>query len=218
MWVLEARENAEVVWFPVVWEEVKDASNVIDYNINWEQTKDTFATINANNQTTTGMAIVIPWVNAPKLIAETSIVWSLWWWGWTLKATARANFSRDYDWYDTYNTYLKTFTITDESWTEKITQTADWLKIPSDWLYMLDMQYKWIVWEMDCTDNLVVNWNIVHSFVGGWSQYWPHDPTEQLFLSFNKWDIISIYLETRHTTSSYYTFDHYVIIKFNKVN
>jgi hypothetical protein len=33
---------------------------VIDYNINEEQTKDVSATINANNQTTTGMATVIP--------------------------------------------------------------------------------------------------------------------------------------------------------------
>ena len=71
---------AEEIWFNYVWEEKKDPENVIDYNINSEQTKDTSATINANNQTTTGMADVIPWVNAPKLRAETSIVgWWAWW-------------------------------------------------------------------------------------------------------------------------------------------
>ena len=82
--MLEARKDAETIWYQVVWEETKYASNVIDYNINKEQTKDLSAEINANNQTTTGMANVIPWINAPKLIAETSIIWDLWWgwWGW----------------------------------------------------------------------------------------------------------------------------------------
>ena len=72
---------AEEVWFNYVWEEKKEPSNVIDYNINSEQTKDLSAEINANNQTTTGMADVIPWVNAPKIRAETSIVggWAWWW-------------------------------------------------------------------------------------------------------------------------------------------
>ena len=74
MWVLEARYKAEKVWFPVVWEEKKDASNVIDYDIRDEITKDTSAEINSNNQTTTGMATVIPWVNAPKLLENTSII------------------------------------------------------------------------------------------------------------------------------------------------
>lgn len=73
--VLEEREGAEVINYPVVWEEVEDPSNVIDYNIREEQTIDTNSVINANNQTTTGMATVIPWVNAPKLIASTSIYW-----------------------------------------------------------------------------------------------------------------------------------------------
>ena len=79
MWVLEARKDAEKVWFPIVWEEKKDPSNVVDYDVHEEITKDTSAVINANNDTTTGMANVIPWVNAPKLIAKTSIIWDLWW-------------------------------------------------------------------------------------------------------------------------------------------
>lgn len=73
---------AEVVDYSVVWEEEKQQSNVVDYNIREEQTKDVSNMENANNQTTTGMANVIPWINAPKLIAETSIIWDVGWWGW----------------------------------------------------------------------------------------------------------------------------------------
>lgn len=73
--VLEARKDAETVWYNIVWEEAKDASNVIDYQLNEEITKDASATENANNQTTTGMANVIPWINAPKLLYKTSIIW-----------------------------------------------------------------------------------------------------------------------------------------------
>ena len=73
--VLEARKNSETVWYNILWEEAKSASNVIDYNLNKEITKDTSAVSNANNDTTTGMANVIPWINSPKLVYSTSIVW-----------------------------------------------------------------------------------------------------------------------------------------------
>ena len=49
MWVLEPRENAEKVGYPIVWEEIKEASNVIDYQINEEITKDASWVINTNN-------------------------------------------------------------------------------------------------------------------------------------------------------------------------
>lgn len=79
MWVLDARYKAEKVWYSLIWEKAKEDPNVIDYNINEEITKDTSAVLNANNDTTTGMATVIPWVNAPKIIAETSIAgWEGW--------------------------------------------------------------------------------------------------------------------------------------------
>lgn len=74
---LEAWYKAEKVEFPEVWEAPKESSDVIDYNINEEITKDASAAFNANNDTTTGMATVIPWINAPKLLAETSIIWWL---------------------------------------------------------------------------------------------------------------------------------------------
>lgn len=87
--VLEAWDKAKELWYPVVWEEVKEPSNVIGYGLNAEITKDTSAIDNANNQTTTGMANTIPWVNAPKLLSSTSITWDGewggwggWWWGW----------------------------------------------------------------------------------------------------------------------------------------
>lgn len=84
--VLQARYKAEEVWYAVVGEKEKELPNVVDYNIKTEITKDTSAVENANNDTTTGMADVIPWVNTPKLIADTSII------GWWLKvSTASAN-------------------------------------------------------------------------------------------------------------------------------
>ena len=73
--VLQARYKAEEVWYAVVGEKEKELPNVIDYNIKPEITKDASAVENANNDTTTGMADVIPWINAPKLRADTSIVW-----------------------------------------------------------------------------------------------------------------------------------------------
>lgn len=75
MWVLDARYKAEKVWYSFIWEKTKENPDVIDYNINEEVTKDTSAELNANNDTTTGMASVIPWVNSPKLIADTSVIW-----------------------------------------------------------------------------------------------------------------------------------------------
>lgn len=76
MGVLDARYKSENVWYSFIWEKAKEDPNVIDYNINEEITKDTSAVFNANNDTTTGMANVIPWVNAPKLIEDTSIIGS----------------------------------------------------------------------------------------------------------------------------------------------
>lgn len=74
--VLQARYKAEEVWYAVVGEKEKELPNVIDYNIKPEITKDASSVVNANNDTTTGMADVIPWINAPKLIEKTSIVTS----------------------------------------------------------------------------------------------------------------------------------------------
>lgn len=72
----------EEIWYWIIGAEEKLPDNVIGYNINEEITKDASNVINANNQTTTGMAWLIYWVNAPKLLAKTSVIWADWWWGW----------------------------------------------------------------------------------------------------------------------------------------
>jgi len=64
---------AEEIWYALVWED-KKLPNEVWYSINPEITKDASAVENANNQTTTGMAWVIYWINAPKIRAKTSIV------------------------------------------------------------------------------------------------------------------------------------------------
>lgn len=85
----------EEIWYNIVWEPKKDANNVIDYNIREEQTKDAFAEKNANNQTTTGMANVIPWVNTPKLLSNTSVIWT--------KVINISNYTSINEWQDVVN-------------------------------------------------------------------------------------------------------------------
>lgn len=140
MWVLEARKDAEKVWYPVVWEEIKDADNVIDYDIREEETKDTAAVINANNQTTTGMANIIPWINAPKLIESTSIISAPrpWYiqatfnWNWT---SAQAPWRSETIW---------DYVVSGEVWEPQY--TLSWnsdsrIVIPADWVYQIDITY-----------------------------------------------------------------------------
>ena len=155
MWVLSARENAEKVWYSIIWEETKEASNVIDYNINPEITKDTSAVFNANNDTTTGMANVIPWVNAPKLIASTSIIGiDL---NWNYVGWARADFEwvsqRLEGWESAIQLITAVSQITNERWyyTFKYVD-GKWIIIPASWAYELQCSYNWI-WSI--TD---INW------------------------------------------------------------
>lgn len=78
----------EEIWYWIIGAEEKLPNNVIDYNINKEITKDASNVVNANNQTTTGMATVIPWVNAPKILAKTSVIWADWWgWEWWISTS-----------------------------------------------------------------------------------------------------------------------------------
>lgn len=143
MWVLEAWKDAEKVWYPVVWEEVKDASNVIDYNIRPEQTKDMSAVINANNQTTTGMANVIPWVNAPKLLADTSIVWipeQEWSFYWSVDITASTwNFTSPPWSSDVY--IWKYVTVSSNTLPFEWKTNTEWLVIPRAWWYSIQATY-----------------------------------------------------------------------------
>lgn len=138
MWVLEARTDAENIGYPVVWEKTKDTSNVIDYMIREEQTKDLSAEINANNQTTTGMATVIPWINAPKLINTTSIYSARY-------ASASAAQSQIVTITSTWATwyYYRNFTLSDVYWELSYQQWWDWLIIPKTWTYVITTSYFW---------------------------------------------------------------------------
>ena len=184
MWVLEAWQDAEKVWYPVVWEEKKDASNIIDYDIHEEITKDASNVINANNDTTTGMANVIPWINAPKLIANTSIIWDLWWEPWSAWAllTWSIGFHSDSGWVQYID--LTTFTISNEIWDLHYTQWYNWIIMPKNATYNLKITYPtwWSSWKFDV---LVKNNDTVLSEMHWWydnTQY-----TDELFVYMKKW-------------------------------
>ena len=188
--MLEARENAEIIWFPVVWEEVEDASNVIDYNIREEQTKDTFAQINANNQTTTGMATVIPWINAPKLIASTSVTWipdeePEWSFYWTYVA-AGSTPTVSIDTWET--TDPLNYTMTESSNTLPFSWTINnkWVVFPRAWWYSVVIRYMSMGQEeYRRTDTLYLNSTVVDTTS---SIYNSTDHT----ITFNakKWDVL----------------------------
>lgn len=171
MWVLSARENADKVWYQFIWEKTEEASNVIDYNINEEITKDTSAVFNANNDTTTGMANVIPWVNAPKLIAQTSILW--------------IDFNAGYQW-SVYIRFKNSTSVTvpanDEVTVPIVTITRQdaptwpyefkrvdwkWIVLPTQWTYKLECMYRytWTTgwsWTYKFRFDTMVGWSVVH--------------------------------------------------------
>lgn len=209
MWVLEARKDAEKVWFPVVWEEKKDPSNVVDYDIHEEQTKDTAAMINANNQTTTGMATVIPWVNAPKLLAKTSIIWSLWaeWWVWwvNISWTRMLQYPDDTQW------PIRNWTLSWERWDLWFTNITDsWLKIPESWRYQFDINYPlWWSNRYIVTELRYIRWSsqsqelYTHTWQTSSSQ-----ETESIRVELKKWDILFALLVLHYvwTSSSFTTY------------
>lgn len=155
MWVLEARKDAEKVWFPVVWEEEKDASNVIDYDIHEEITIDTSSVFNANNDTTTGMATVIPWVNAPKLKMSTSIYKDVdepvWW------ATMNWSTAESMIYPSDPSSPIRNWTISNEwgdAWFEQINSTdvlKRWFAPKISWWYKLVMTFPhwWSTYSID---------------------------------------------------------------------
>ena len=201
MWVLEAWKDAEKVWYPVVWEEVKDASNVIDYNIRPEQTKDMSAEINANNQTTTGMATVIPWVNAPKLIAKTSIVWIPEQEG-SFYGTAewRITISWIYASPSSYSDYYvsDSAAILSQDWAYKFTTDWKWIVFPLSWWYQIKIRYytTWY-WSITRYDDIYV-WNTLIA-----SHSWDWD-TQTYTVNAKKWD--TLWLRTRIYNWTWYEY------------
>lgn len=185
MWVLEARKDAETVWYPVIWETEKDASNVIDYNIHDEITKDTSSVINANNDTTTGMATVIPWINAPKLIANTSIYWAGWDTGSVWATLTSGTISCSTDSAMTIYRESKTFTISSEVWDLHFTQWTNWIIIPKTATYYFQVAYpKWLsMWQI--TTYIMQDDEIIHTYV--WPQSSSGDQTDFFFMPLTKW-------------------------------
>lgn len=187
MWVLEARKDAEKVWFPVVWEERKDPSNVVDYDIHDEITKDASWIINANNQTTTGMATVIPWINAPKLIAQTSIVWlpeEEWSYYGTLVANNETQYITIPPWwtpsYPSVNTTIISNTLPFAFKTD-----SKWLVFPRWWWYNIVVRY-YGTWQSEFTrnDTLYLSNTVI------WTHSWRGTADETYQVNVKKWDVL----------------------------
>lgn len=149
--VLEARYKAEKIWYPIIWERAKESSDVIDYNIQEEITKDASSVVNANNDTTTGMATVIPWVNAPKLIAKTSIIWIDFnaWYVWWVKLGLRTLATNNIPWNSDLYVYLDNLASeSDKWWPYDFKFVAwKWLVIPSQWTYKLECTFYSTWWR-----------------------------------------------------------------------
>ena len=199
MWVLEARKNAEKITYPVVWEGTKYADNVIDYDIREEQTKDISAEINANNQTTTGMATVIPWVNAPKLLESTSIISNKEvWYIYAYISMSWKNYVTVWEYVVVWNA-----AFSDQVWEPQFTKTSNnwYAVVPADWIYQLDITrpYWWYNWCRDTTLRTSKQWTIK-------SDYWALDTThtDTIKIALTKWEQISWYTYLRWTTTWQY--------------
>jgi len=222
MWVLDAWQDAEKVWFPIVWEEKKDPSNVVDYDIRDEITIDTSSVFNANNNTTTGMANVIPWVNAPKLIESTSIyrdVKETWLFGadlywevslWTLTPQYPEN-----------DAYSLNMTVSNERWGYKIKYYNWWInnrgmRIPEEWWYEITATYPRQYWtyyfEYDYVR--IPNYVSFHNY----NCYWTSSATTESFkIKFNKWDLIWVKFTGHYTWSSSLALDDSLTFHISKI-
>lgn len=200
MWVLEARTDAEKVWYPIVWEEVKEESNVIDYDIRQEQTIEQSSVFDWNNDTTTGMANVIPWVNAPKLIESTSIYNNV------PNKTAYVKFSGSWstlEWGD-HTWQLRPLTISDQWWayTYVLWKYFNWyvettdscIVIPASWVYEVSCKYYSSVNVFYRNYDVYLNLDIVYHLQNDsyYDQTWSAYPTETFYLNANKGDQFAI--------------------------
>lgn len=182
MWVLEAWQWAEKVWFPVAWEQIKYASNVIDYGINEEITIWDNSFINANNNTTTWDATLVYWVNAPRILEKTSIyqnseekMWS-----------STLVFTWTLDNPDEPSINIRSASITNNYWNielyNRITTGSwvNWVLIPVSWWYQLDITYaqwwgsqihvdtiiktaQWFSWD-DIIDQYLYAWSWTYTW------------------------------------------------------
>ena len=206
MWLLDARKNAEKITYPVVWEEEKNASNIIDYDIRDELTIEWSSVFNANNQTTTGMATVIPWINAPKLIANTSIYWDFGYEVWWVNISWSRWLNHPYD----PSWTIRNWTLSWERWDLWFSVIQDsWLRIPETWRYQFEINYP--VWWSNryiVTDIRYVRWwwasqdLIYHVWQASSTQ-----ETEVKKVELNKWDIVYAVVTLNYigTSSEYQT-------------
>ena len=200
MWVLEARKDAEKVWFPVVWETTKDSSDVVDYNIREEQTIEQSSVFDANNNTTTWMANVIPWVNSPKLLESTSIynnipsktayvkvAWSwetnVWWvHTWQLRPLSISEqwWAYIYKIWNYFNWYIET--------------TESCIIIPASWVYMVTCTYYSTVNVFYRNYDIYLNLNKIYHLQNDsyYSQTGSAYPTETFYMNANKGDQFAI--------------------------
>lgn len=164
---LEARYKAEKVWYPVIWETTKESSDVIDYNINKEITKDASATENANNQTTTGMADVIPWINAPKLKAETSITWS-----WKPTVVVISDYTSVDEWQPVVDRILAGEFVVPLIIYTPYSQFTRWYMLPLTSIDNYDrirFQSIWVWTQWVRATALLTDWKITSLTFGNWS-------------------------------------------------
>lgn len=204
MWVLDARKDAEKVWFPVVWEENKDTSNTIDYDIHEEITIDTSSIFNANNDTTTGMATVIPWVNAPKLLEGTSIYSNV------ANKTAQAIVNGSGSWiveavWDVKSWTIRPLSISSQQWwyTYKIWNYFNWVTnvpeaaiiAPASWIYLLKVTYYSSINSLYRYYDLYNNLTLIKTFRNDsyYSQTWSAYPTEEVYINATKGDQLAMY-------------------------
>lgn len=201
MWVLEAWQDAEKVWFPVVWEEKKDASNIIDYDIHEEITIDTSSVSNANNDTTTGMATVIPWVNAPKLIESTSIYKNVpdatWW--------CHISWTSSYMYYpDDPSAPIRSWNISSERWNVQFENfqtddpTKNWLKFKKAWWYNLAITRPiwWSTFSIKCELRYAPSREVIFTYPWHNNTQTYRDTIKHYF---NAWDVIYVWCTLTYT-------------------
>ena len=224
MWVLEARKDADVVWYSIIWEEVKDASNVIDYNINEEITTDTSAVFNANNDTTTGMATVIPWVNAPKLKLSTSI--------YVDKLEIPSVYQTLYGVWDITRpdeptTAIRSMTSQSSYWNMEFTYFSSpswilysWMKAPVEWTYSLYARYKyssstfWYTYEWRTPNWWWSSDTVWHTYTTAWNNQYEYETITRYF---NKWEVFFIVVTMNRSSSTPLWVSPDILIEVQKI-
>jgi hypothetical protein len=199
--VLEARYKAEKIWYQFIWEKPKENADVIDYDIHEEITVNASSVFNANNDTTTGMATVIPWVNAPKLLYGTSIIGMAWWWQYAVGTAACAD-NRVWDGRD--EEALPQWTITLTGYTDwKFILSGNDLKVIEWWTYLFNIEQTnytrtsqttdyYIRTKVTVNDSVVVDWRVF---------YWPTAFKWSWPIVVPAWWILKIYWMLRHVST-----------------